>query len=80
MILGCDAAGVDEDGNEVVVHSVVTSDGWRGDETLDPKRSILSERHMGTFAERVIVPRRNLVAQAARAVVRARRRACRRRG
>src|SRR6478609_9733391 len=61
MILGCDAAGVDADGHEVVVHSVVTSDGWRGDETLDPKRSILSERHMGTFAERVVVPRRNLV-------------------
>ena len=23
MILGCDAAGVDEDGNEVVIHSVI---------------------------------------------------------
>src|SRR5215217_9339924 len=61
MILGCDAAGIDADGNEVVVHSVVTSDAWRGDETLDPRRSILSERHAGTFAERVAVPRRNLV-------------------
>ena len=61
MILGCDAAGVDEDGNEVVVHSVITEDSWRGDETLDPRRSILSERHEGTFAERVAVPRRNLV-------------------
>jgi NADPH:quinone reductase-like Zn-dependent oxidoreductase len=61
MILGCDAAGVDADGNEVVVHSVVSDDAWRGDETLDPKRSILSERHPGTFAERVAVPRRNLV-------------------
>jgi NADPH:quinone reductase-like Zn-dependent oxidoreductase len=61
MILGCDAAGVDEDGNEVVVHSVITEDSWRGDETLDPRRSILSERHQGTFAERVAVPGRNLV-------------------
>lgn len=61
MILGCDAAGTDEDGNEVIVHSVISSDAWRGDETLDPRRSLLSERHMGTFAERVIVPRRNLV-------------------
>ncbi len=61
MILGCDAAGVDEDGNEVVVHSVITSEGWLGDETLDPRRAILSERHQGTFAERVAVPRRNLV-------------------
>src|SRR3712207_4936951 len=61
MILGCDAAGVDEDGNEVVVHAVVSDPSWRDDETLDPKRSILSERHPGTFAERVAVPRRNLV-------------------
>ncbi|MDQ2895338.1 MAG: zinc-binding dehydrogenase [Actinomycetota bacterium] len=61
MILGCDAAGVDEDGNEVVVHSVITSDDWRDDETLDPRRSLLSERHPGTLAERVAVPRRNLI-------------------
>jgi NADPH:quinone reductase-like Zn-dependent oxidoreductase len=61
MVLGCDAAGVDPDGNEVVVHGVVSSPDWRGDETLDPKRSLLSERYPGTFAERVRVPRRNLV-------------------
>jgi NADPH:quinone reductase-like Zn-dependent oxidoreductase len=61
MILGCDAAGVDVDGNEVVVHSVVSDDSWRGDETLDPRRSILSERYPGTFAEQVAVPRRNLL-------------------
>ncbi len=60
-ILGCDAAGIDEDGAEVVVHAVITDPGWRGDETLDPARSILSERHPGTFAERVAVPRRNVV-------------------
>jgi NADPH:quinone reductase-like Zn-dependent oxidoreductase len=61
MILGCDAAGVDEDGNEVIVHSVIGSDSWYGDETLDPKRTLLSELHPGTLAERVAVPRRNLV-------------------
>ncbi len=61
MILGCDAAGVDEDGNEVVVHSVITDDGWRGDETLDPRRSLLSERHQGSLAEKVAVPKRNLI-------------------
>ncbi len=61
MILGCDAAGVDEDGNEVVVHSVITSEEWLGDETLDPRRSLLSERYPGTFAQRVAVPKRNLV-------------------
>jgi NADPH:quinone reductase-like Zn-dependent oxidoreductase len=57
MILGCDAAGVDEDGNEVIVHAVVASDGWTGDETLDPRRSLLSERHPGTLAAKVAVPR-----------------------
>jgi NADPH:quinone reductase-like Zn-dependent oxidoreductase len=61
IILGCDAAGVDDEGNDVVVHSVISSDDWRGDETLDPKRTLLSELHDGTFAEQVVVPRRNLV-------------------
>ncbi len=63
MILGCDAAGVDDEGNEVVVHAVISDPDWVGDETLDPKRSLLSERHPGTLAERVAVPRRNLVAK-----------------
>ncbi len=61
MILGTDAAGIDEDGNEVVVHGVIASPGWMGDETLDPKRSLLSEVHQGSMAERVAVPRRNLL-------------------
>ncbi|HEY2172704.1 MAG TPA: zinc-binding dehydrogenase [Mycobacteriales bacterium] len=61
MILGCDAAGIDEDGNDVVVHGVISDPGWSGDETLDPKRTLLSELHPGTFAERVAVPRRNLL-------------------
>jgi NADPH:quinone reductase-like Zn-dependent oxidoreductase len=61
MVLGCDGAGVDDQGNEVVVHAVVSSPDWRGDETLDPARSLLSERYAGTFADEVVVPRRNLV-------------------
>ena len=61
MVLGCDAAGVTDEGDEVVVHSIVGDPDWGGDETLDPKRSILSERHMGTFAEQVVVPRRNVL-------------------
>lgn len=61
MILGCDAAGHDEDGNEVVVHAVVSNPGWTGDETLDPGRSLLSERHQGTFADIVVAPRENIV-------------------
>ena len=61
MILGCDAAGTDEDGNEVIVHAVIGDPEYKGDETFDPKRSLLSERFQGTFAEKVVVPRRNLV-------------------
>ncbi|MDO9457380.1 zinc-binding dehydrogenase [Nocardioides sp.] len=61
MILGCDAAGLDEDGNEVVVHAVISDPSWRGDETFDPKRSLLSERHQGTLADKVVVPLRNVV-------------------
>jgi NADPH:quinone reductase-like Zn-dependent oxidoreductase len=62
MILGCDAAGLDEDGNEVLVHAVVSDPSWTGgDETLDPKRSLLSERHQGTFADKVVVPRGNVI-------------------
>ncbi len=61
MILGCDAAGYDEDGNEVVVHAVISDPSWSGDETLDPRRSLLSERYQGTFADKVVVPRSNIV-------------------
>jgi NADPH:quinone reductase-like Zn-dependent oxidoreductase len=62
IVLGCDAAGVDADGNEVVIHAVV-SDPAAGyaDETMDPSRSLLSERYDGTFAQQVAVPRRNLI-------------------
>src|SRR3954452_8538220 len=61
MILGCDGAGLDDEGNEGVVHAVVSSPDWAGDETLDPRRSLLSEKHQGTFADEVVVPRRNLI-------------------
>jgi len=62
MILGCDAAGIDEStGAEVIVHSVITTEGWTGDETLDPGRSLLSEKHQGSLAEYVIVPKQNVV-------------------
>ncbi len=61
MVLGCDGAGVTDDGAEVLVHAVVPSPGWGGDETLDPRRTLLSELHDGTLAEKVAVPRHNLV-------------------
>jgi NADPH:quinone reductase-like Zn-dependent oxidoreductase len=55
MILGCDAAGVDPAGNEVVVYPVVPDD-------TDPRGlSLLSERYPGTLADRVSVPAANLL-------------------
>ena len=59
MILGCDAAGIDEDGNEVVLHSVIGQTGY-GVRVGEP-RSILTERYQGTFAEKVAVPTWNLL-------------------
>jgi NADPH:quinone reductase-like Zn-dependent oxidoreductase len=61
MIIGCDAAGTDEKGDEVVVHAVLGDPDFPGGEIVDPKRTLLSELHPGTLAERVAVPRRNLV-------------------
>ena len=61
MIIGCDAAGVDDKGNEVVVHAVLGDPDFPGGEIVDPGRTLLSELHPGTLAERVAVPRRNLV-------------------
>jgi NADPH:quinone reductase-like Zn-dependent oxidoreductase len=61
MVLGCDGAGTLPDGSDVVIHSVVTSPGWVGDETLDPKRTLLTEKLQGTFADTVVVPERNVL-------------------
>ena len=61
MVLGCDGAGVLDDGTEVVVHAVVPSPGWSGDETLDPRRTLLSELYDGTLAEQVVVPAANVL-------------------
>jgi NADPH:quinone reductase-like Zn-dependent oxidoreductase len=55
MILGCDASGVDAEGNEVVIYPVIA-------DPADPRGfSLLSERWPGTLAERVAVPVENLV-------------------
>jgi NADPH:quinone reductase-like Zn-dependent oxidoreductase len=62
MILGGDGAGVLDDGTEVVIHSVIADPAaGGGDETLDPKRTLLSELFPGTLAEQVLVPERNVV-------------------
>jgi NADPH:quinone reductase-like Zn-dependent oxidoreductase len=55
MILGCDAVGVDETGREFIVYPVLP-------DPSDPRGiSLLSERFPGTLADRVAVPRGNLV-------------------
>lgn len=61
MILGCDGAGTLEDGTEVVLHSVINAPGWQGEETLDPKRTLLTEKHQGAMADTVVVPKRNAI-------------------
>lgn len=61
-ILGCDGVARGADGGHYLIYPVVAeADRGFGDETLDPKRSLLSEAFEGTFAERIAVPRRNLV-------------------
>ena len=61
MVLGCDGSGTLDDGTEVVVHSIVNAPDWRGDETLDPQRTLLTEKFPGTFADVVLVPAGNAV-------------------
>src|SRR6266536_2707337 len=57
MILGCDAAGIDAStGAEVVVHSVIATEGWDGDETLDPKRNVLPKPAELSWAEAACLP------------------------
>jgi NADPH:quinone reductase-like Zn-dependent oxidoreductase len=62
MVLGCDVTGITDDGREVIVHPTMgDADAGRGDETLDPNRVLLSERHNGGFAEYIVVPDRCVV-------------------
>lgn len=64
IILGCDVAGVTDDGREVVVYPVIADpDAGNGDETLDPNRALLSEQHDGGFAEYIVVPDRCVIAK-----------------
>ncbi|OON81462.1 zinc-binding dehydrogenase [Streptomyces tsukubensis] len=59
MILGCDASGVDQDGNEVVLHSVIGETGHG----VGPRerRTLLTEKYQGAFAEQVTVPTWNVL-------------------
>ena len=61
MILGCDAAGVDDQGKEVVVYPVIADPAASGGRRNPrPAADLLTEKLPGTLAERVVVPRRNL--------------------
>jgi NADPH:quinone reductase-like Zn-dependent oxidoreductase len=59
MIIGNDGAGTMDDGTEVAIYPVMGSDDWKGDETLDPRWHIFSEIVQGTFADFVVMPKRN---------------------
>jgi NADPH:quinone reductase-like Zn-dependent oxidoreductase len=62
MTIGGDLAGIDTaTGAEVIVHSVIATPGWTGDETLDPGRTLFSELHQGTLSEYVVVPSANVL-------------------
>ncbi|PZM96642.1 MAG: Zn-dependent oxidoreductase [Actinobacteria bacterium] len=60
VVLGAEAAGVDDEGREVLVYPVIGTPTF-GDENLDPACQYLSVDFDGTFAERVAVPRECLV-------------------
>ncbi|HLK40116.1 MAG TPA: zinc-binding dehydrogenase [Polyangiaceae bacterium] len=63
-ILGCDVVGWDPDGREVMVTGCFGDpDAGEGDETFDPKRSLISEDLPGSFAEYTVVPARNVIAK-----------------
>ena len=61
IILGNDGAGMLDDGTPVVIYPMLGSPDWHGDETLDPKWHIFSEFVPGTFADYVVVPKRNAI-------------------
>ena len=61
IVLGCDGAGTLDDGTPVVVYPVIGNPLWKGDETLDPDREVLSERYNGTMSQYAVAPARNLI-------------------
>jgi NADPH:quinone reductase-like Zn-dependent oxidoreductase len=62
ITLGCDGAGVTDDGREVLIHPVLGDpDRGGGDLTLDPGRALLSETIDGALADYILVPDANVV-------------------
>ena len=65
-ILGCDITGWDSRGREVMVTGAFGDpDQGYGDETLDPRRALISEDLPGSFGEYTVVPARNVIAKPA---------------
>lgn len=60
IVLGSDGAGITQSGQPVIIHAVI-GDQANGDETLDPNRSLLSEKYDGTFAKYICIPQENLI-------------------
>jgi NADPH:quinone reductase-like Zn-dependent oxidoreductase len=61
ITLGCDGAGLLDDGTPVALYPVINAPGWNGDEMLDPHHHILSEVVDGSFADCVVMPARNAI-------------------
>jgi NADPH:quinone reductase-like Zn-dependent oxidoreductase len=63
-VLGCDIVGWDPEGREVLVTGAFGDpDAGGGDETLDPRRSLVSEDLPGSFGEYAVVPARNVLSK-----------------
>lgn len=60
-IMGMDGCGTLEDGSPVILYPVMGDSDWKGDETIDPNRHVISDIHHGVLAEYVIVPKRNAI-------------------
>ena len=62
MILGCDGAGVTDDGRDVVIYPIIGhARAPPATRPPTPQATLLTEQHQGTFAEYVVVPARNLL-------------------
>lgn len=61
MILGCDGSGTLDDGTEVVIYPIINDPSWRGNDLLDPNKTLLTSRYQGSFADYVVVPSRNAI-------------------
>ncbi|MBK5263958.1 MAG: zinc-binding dehydrogenase [Alphaproteobacteria bacterium] len=61
MILGCDGAGLLEDGTPVIIYPGMGDPDWHDEETLDPRFHVLSELRAGAMAEYIVVPKRCVI-------------------